>query len=128
MSEGVEKKYVQEVTDDTFEELVLNAKGSVAVDFCAPWCGPCRAMAPVLEIVAQSLVEKGIGVKVYKMNVEDNLETPTKYGVRSLPTIITFFDGVPMANVNGGGHSAEFLVNALKVYEPEEKSDGTDIA
>jgi thioredoxin 1 len=78
------------VTDDTFEANVLKANGPVLVDFWAEWCGPCKAIAPVLEDLARDLAGK---VTIAKINIDENPTTPSKYGVRGIPTLMLFKDG-----------------------------------
>jgi thioredoxin len=78
------------VSDATFGEEVLNAKEPVLVDFWAEWCGPCRAVSPVLEELSTELAGK---VKIVKLNIDENPSTTVKYGVRSIPTMILFKDG-----------------------------------
>jgi thioredoxin 1 len=82
--------HVKAVTDDNFEQEVLNAGKPVLIDFWAEWCGPCRALAPVFEEVAASHGHKMIFAK---MNVDENPDTPQKYGIRSIPTLIIFKNG-----------------------------------
>lgn len=81
---------VKEVTDGAFKSEVLESKVPVLVDFWAPWCQPCLAIAPVVEQLAQ---EYGDKVKVLKMNVDDNYEVPGKLGIRSIPTLKLFVNG-----------------------------------
>ena len=76
-----------EITDDTFEDTVLNADTPVVVDFWAEWCGPCKMIAPILEEIADENVGK---FAVGKVNVDDNRETAVKYGIRSIPTLLVF--------------------------------------
>ena len=88
----------QEVTDATFEQQVLKAEGNVLVDFWAPWCGPCRFVAPVLEEIAQ---EKEGSLTILKLNIDENQRTAMEYGVMSIPTMILYKDGKPVKQVVG---------------------------
>jgi thioredoxin 1 len=78
------------VTDDSFDEDVLKAKGAVLVDFWAEWCGPCKVIAPHLEAIAGEMGDK---LTVAKLNIDDNPMTPARYGVRGIPTLMLFRDG-----------------------------------
>ncbi|MBW2406316.1 MAG: thioredoxin [Deltaproteobacteria bacterium] len=83
-------KDILEVGDSSFESEVLQSDKPVLVDFWAPWCGPCRAIAPIVEELAK---DHGHKVKFTKCNVDENPTTPTKYGIKSIPTLIFFKDG-----------------------------------
>ncbi|WP_027857488.1 thioredoxin TrxA [Marinobacterium jannaschii] len=78
------------VTDASFEEEVLKAEGAVLVDYWAEWCGPCKMIAPVLEEIAKEYAGK---LKVCKLNIDENNETPPKFGIRGIPTLMLFQDG-----------------------------------
>lgn len=82
--------HIQAISDDTFEAEVVESKVPVLVDFWAPWCGPCKAIAPILEDLAQKY---GDQVKFVKLDVDANPGTPPKFGVRGIPTLILFKDG-----------------------------------
>lgn len=83
-------EHISNITDASFERDVLQAEGLVLVDYWAEWCGPCKMIAPVLEEIAQEYAGK---VKVCKLNIDDNKETPPKYAVRGIPTLMLFKNG-----------------------------------
>ena len=83
-------QYVTTATDDNFETEVLKSDKPVLVDFWAPWCGPCKAIGPIVEVLAEQLKDS---VKIMKLNVDESQKTALKYSVRSIPTIILFKDG-----------------------------------
>ena len=89
---------VQVVTDADFEAQVVGAEGLVLVDFGAPWCGPCRMMAPTVEQLAGEYTGR---VKVATLDVDDNQQTAARYNVRSLPTFLLFKGGQPVDQVIG---------------------------
>ena len=78
------------VTDDTFPAEVLRAKQPVLVDYWAEWCGPCRAIAPLLDQVATEYADR---LKVVKLNIDDNPQSAAQYGIRSIPTLMLFKNG-----------------------------------
>jgi len=84
-----------EISDDTFEGMVLQSDTPVVVDFWAEWCGPCKMIAPILEELAG---ENSETFKVGKVNVDDNRQTAMQYGVRSIPTLLVFKDGKVVPN------------------------------
>ncbi len=100
---------VAEVSDATFDQEVIKSAVPVLIDFWAPWCGPCKAIAPVVEQVAG---EYNGRLKVLKMNVDDNPGTPTKYGVRGIPNLILFKGGSVADQIVGAVPKAH-LVRAI---------------
>jgi len=86
------------VTDSSFQSDVLGASGPVLVDFWAEWCGPCKMIAPALEELSEELGDK---VTIAKLNIDENPEAPSKYGVRGIPTMILFNNGQPAATKVG---------------------------
>ena len=78
------------LTDDTFEKEVINSSDPVLVDYWAEWCGPCKMIAPILEEVASEYTGK---LKIAKLNIDENPQTPPRYGIRGIPTLMLFKDG-----------------------------------
>lgn len=89
---------ILELEDSTFEAEVLKSEKPVLVDFWAPWCGPCKAIAPVVEDLAKHYAGK---VKFAKCNVDNNPVTPGKYGIKAIPTLIFFKDGNVVNQITG---------------------------
>lgn len=91
-------EHVIAVTDEHFERDVLNANKPVILDFWAEWCGPCRALGPIFE---EAAVQHSGNVIFAKMNIDENPQTPSKYGVMSIPTLILFKNGLVEATKMG---------------------------
>jgi len=98
------------VTDSEFDNEVIKSGTPVLVDFWAEWCGPCRAIAPKLEEIAQEL---GPQVKIMKLDVDNNQSTAAQYGIRSIPTMIMFKGGKPVEQIMGN-HPKESIVDLIK--------------
>jgi len=101
-----------EVTDDTFEDEVLQSEKPTLVDFWAEWCGPCRMVAPVVEAIAEEYEGK---LHVAKMDVDSNQQTPQQYGIRGIPTLILFKDGTEATRIVGL-RSQEAMAEELLPY------------
>ena len=97
---------ITESTDDNFEQEVLKNDTPVLVDFWAPWCGPCRALAPTVEAFAEAAAGK---VKVVKHNTQDHEGVPSQYGVSAIPTLLLFKGGQEIHRLVGGGRTVDEL-------------------
>ena len=103
-------KNIIQVTDETFDADILKSELPSLVDFWAAWCGPCRAIAPVIDELAEQYDGK---IQVAKMNVDENPRTPGKYGIRAIPTLI-LFKGGDVANQITGAVSKSHIEEAIK--------------
>jgi thioredoxin 1 len=101
-----------DVSDQNFEEEILKSDKPVIVDFWAEWCAPCRQIAPILEDLAN---EYGDRVKVVRMDIDANPKTPGEYGIRAIPTILSFKDGQVVEQLQGARPKADFEAAIKKV-------------
>ncbi len=111
----MEEKALIHVTDQQFEGEILKSEIPVLVDFWAPWCAPCHIVAPALEEIAKKFSGK---IKVAKMNVDDNRDTPGSYGIMSIPTLIFFKNGEIVDRIIGAVPQARLEEVVQKVLEP----------
>jgi thioredoxin 1 len=80
----------KEIKDENFEQDIVQSENITLVDFWAPWCGPCKQLSPLIDELSKDMEGK---IDVYKCNIDDNPESPSKYGVRGIPTLMIFKDG-----------------------------------
>jgi thioredoxin 1 len=103
---------VLEVNDSNFETEVLRSSLPVLIDFWAPWCAPCRAIAPVIDDLSREYAGR---LKVVKMNVDENPLTPARYGVRSIPNLMIFKDGQVREQIVGAAPKGHFVEKIERV-------------
>ena len=106
---------MREITDATFEAEVAQADKPVVIDFWAPWCGPCKAVEPILEGLAEAHGDK---VEFAKLNIDENHRTPSRYNVRAIPTLMIFKDGQLAATQTGAlpkGRLADWISGTIGV-------------
>jgi thioredoxin 1 len=103
---------VLDVTDQTFEAEVLKSGKPAIIDFWAEWCAPCRQIAPIIKELAANWGEQ---VKIVKMDIDANPNTPGKYGVRAIPTILAFRDGKVVQQIQGARPKADFEAMVKKL-------------
>ncbi|MDB9428198.1 thioredoxin [Microcystis aeruginosa CS-555/01A07] len=113
---------VTAVTDATFKDEVLDSANLVLVDFWAPWCGPCRMVAPVVEEIAKDF--KG-QVKVVKLNTDENPIIASQYGIRSIPTLMIFKEGQKVDTVVGAVPKTTLANTLTKHLKPDEPQKGS---
>ena len=97
-------EHIVHISDESFEEEVLQSEQPVLIDYWAEWCGPCKMIAPVLEEIATEYSDR---LKVVKLNIDDNPQTPPKYGIRGIPTLMVFKNGQVEATKVGAVSKAQ---------------------
>lgn len=105
-------QFTKPVSDDSFDSEVLKSNVPVLVDFWAEWCGPCKAVGPKLEEIAQ---EMGTKIKIVKVDVDNNQNAPSQYGIRSIPTMILFKGGKAVDQIMGN-HPKENIVEFISKH------------
>ncbi len=103
---------VREINDDNFESDILQSDKPSIVDFWAEWCAPCRAISPIIKELA---AKYGDQINIVKVNIEEAPGTPSKYGVRAIPTILAFKDGTVVEQLQGARPKADFEAMAEKL-------------
>ena len=91
-------EYVKQVNESDFDQVVLKSKNPVLVDFWAEWCGPCGALVPIVEAIAE---QYGDAARVFKLNVDDSPAVAQRYGIKGIPTLILFQDGAETERILG---------------------------
>ncbi len=107
-----DKGQVTEVGDQDFDSEILQSDVPAIVDFWAEWCAPCRAISPIIQEIASTYGDR---VKVVKLNIDDNPNTPAKFGIRAIPTVLAFKNGEVVEQLQGARPKASFeeMVNKL---------------
>ncbi|MCA2630022.1 MULTISPECIES: thioredoxin [unclassified Microcystis] len=113
---------VTAVTDATFKDEVLDSANLVLVDFWAPWCGPCRMVAPVVAEIAEMFIGK---VKVVKLNTDENPNIASQYGIRSIPTLMIFKEGQKVDMVVGAVPKTTLATTIDKHLKPNDPQKGS---
>jgi thioredoxin 1 len=106
-------EHIVHISDESFDEEVLQSERPVLIDYWAEWCGPCKMIAPVLDEIATEYSDR---LKVVKLNIDDNPQTPPKYGIRGIPTLMVFKNGQVEATKVGAVSKAQlttFLDDSL---------------
>ncbi len=103
---------VREINDDNFDSDILQSEKPSIVDFWAEWCAPCRAISPIIKDLAATYGDR---INIVKVNIEEAPATPSKYGVRAIPTILAFKDGVVVEQLQGARPKADFEAMAEKL-------------
>ena len=99
-------EHIVHISDESFEEEVLQSERPVLIDYWAEWCGPCKMIAPVLDEIATEYSDR---LKVVKLNIDDNPQTPPKYGIRGIPTLMVFKNGQVEATKVGAVSKAQLI-------------------
>ena len=97
---------IQSIKESSFEDEVVNSDTPVLIDFWAEWCGPCKEISSILEEIANEMKNK---LKIVKINIDENPNIPNEYGIQSIPTLIIFKKGEPIATKIGSGKKSELL-------------------
>ncbi|PPR33716.1 MAG: Thioredoxin [Alphaproteobacteria bacterium MarineAlpha6_Bin4] len=97
---------IKAIKEDVFDNEVLNSEIPVLIDFWAEWCGPCKEISPILEEISNEIGGK---IKILKLNIDENPNIPNKYAVQSIPTLIIFKNGEPVATKIGSAVKSELL-------------------
>jgi thioredoxin len=113
--------HIAQVSDDTFDREVLQSPLPVLIDFWAPWCGPCRAIASMVDALAGEYAEK---LKIGKLNVDDNPRTPARYDVRGIPTLLLFKDGHVQQQIVGAVPKPHLVKAIATVVQSEQEPPG----